>query len=234
MSRVEVIVERRKIDKSEERFSGWSVGYIRKLFKVDKELCMNHCRDVVSVVEGDMFRVFDKYWREARRMKEVLGADVAIGICSNNECIDLSDSYLFRLTMSKYKLNKLVKVWRILNKLINGKGDGKILIMSRDGIVTLGIGTCYVDLYLDEAIALSRLLIKYLHNLTRLEILWKMYEEISKVVEEYEIGLEFDIRRVEHGFYVKVDTCSVYLTSGEMLSLVYHLLNASIRHIEVE
>ena len=235
MSRVEVIVERRKLTKCEERFSDWSVGYVRKMFVVSHELCMYHCTDVVSVIgSGDVFRVFDKYWREARRVKEVLGADVVLGICSRDECIDLSDDYSFKLITSKYRLKKLMWVWRTLKKLVGDAVSGRISTMSGDGIVALSVDGCVVDLYLDEAVALSGLLLMYLHTVIRHEILWKLYHEVSKAFDVSEIGLEVDVERVERGFNVTLDMCRVFLTNEEVLLLAYRLLDAALWQIETE
>ena len=235
MSRVEVVVERRGFTRREERFSDWSVGYVRKMFVVNHELCMHHCTDVVSVVlSGDVFRVFDKYWREARRVKEVLGADVVLGICSRDECIDLSDDYSFRLITSKYRLKRLMWVWRTLKKLVGDDVNRKISTMSGDGIVTLSIDGCVVDLYLDEAVALSGLLLMYWYTVIRHEVLWKLYREISKAFDVSEIGLDVDVERVERGCNVMLDMCKVFLTNEEVLLLAYRLLDAALWQIETE
>ncbi|MFZ8857911.1 MAG: hypothetical protein ACO2O1_06690 [Candidatus Caldarchaeales archaeon] len=235
MSRVEVIVERRGFTRREERFSDWSVGYVRKMFVVNHELYMHHYTDVVSVVSsGDVFRVFDKYWREARRVKEVLGADVVLGICSRDECIDLSDDYSFKLVTSKYRLKRLMWVWRTLKKLVGDDVNRKISMMSGDGIVALSVGGCVVDLYLDEAVALSGLLLMYLHTVMRYEVLWNLYREVSKAFDVSEIGLEVDVERVERGCSVVLDVCRVFLTNEEVLLLAYRLLDAALWQIETE
>jgi hypothetical protein len=232
MSRVEVIVERKRLSKREERFSDWSVGYVRRVAKVVQELCANDCVDVVSVVEGDMFKVFDKYWREAKRVREVLSADVAVGICSDNECIDLSNDVPFVLITSKYRLYRLMKAKCALEMMIGrGKLD-KVLVTSEDGVVTLNIEGCFVNLYVDEAIALSGLLLSHLYDAEKREVIWKLYVDIG-VFEAHEIGLEVNVKGDERGFYIELDTCNVYLTHEEVLQLVYSILDESIWRIEV-
>jgi len=235
MSRVEVIVERKELGKSEERFSEWHVGYIRRMFVVVNELCMHHCTDVVSVVQTkDVFRVFNKYWREAKRVKEVLNSNVAIGICNRSECIDLSEDYPFRLIVSKYRLKKLMRVWRMLKRLTGDIKTRGISTSSKDGIVTLCIDRCTVDLYIDEAIALSGFLLMNLYTSMRLNVIWELYKEVSKAFDVSEVGLDVYLKDVERGFNITLDTCNVFLTNEEVLLLAYYLLDASLWQIETE
>jgi hypothetical protein len=166
---------------------------LRRMVKVVQELCMHNCVDVVSVVERDMFKMFSEYWREAKRMKEVLGADVAVGICSGNECIDLSEDTPYTLITSKYRLRKLMRVRNALRKLVGEDRLDKVSTMSGDGIVTLDIEGCLVDLYVDEAVALAGLLLSYLYDSTKLEVIWRLYVDIVRAFKADEIGVEVDV-----------------------------------------
>jgi hypothetical protein len=234
VNKTEVIVERRRFTKREERFSDWSIGYLRRMVKVVQELCMHNCVDVVSVVERDVFKMFSGYWREAKRVKEVLGADVAVGICSGNECIDLSEDVSYTLITSKYRLRKLVRVRNALRKLVGEDRLDKVSTMSGNGIVTLDIKGCLVDLYVDEAVALAGLLLSYLYGSTKLEVIWRLHVDIVRAFKADEIGVEVDVENEGHGLHVKIDTCGVYLTNEEVLQFVYKLLDASIWQIETE
>jgi hypothetical protein len=68
----------------------------------------------------------------------------------------------------------------------------------------------------------------------RLSIFWELYKEVSKVFDVSEVGLDVDMKEVEHGFNVTLDVCSVFLTNEEVLMLVYELLDAAIWQVETE
>jgi hypothetical protein len=230
MSRVEIIIIRLNDTERENRFVEWSVGFLHSMYKVVEEPRRHDYIDVVEVEGGDVFNVYGRYWRKARRMRELLKASVEIWICSGDECIDTTNEFKFKLVMSKYKLRKLTKVMHILEKIVVDKEDKSIWTLYGDGFITLlvdglSVGKCEVIFYIDEAVALVGLLLLHLYNSTKLKVFKKLYEEVAKMFDKSEIGLNVKVTKWMDEFRVELDTCVMYLTNEELLLLAYKLLN---------
>jgi hypothetical protein len=162
----------------------------------------------------------------------VLHVDARVAICGDNECIDLSENReeTFVMLTSRYKIRKLEKVKNMIKRVLADVDLSDILyVVSNGGRVWIGTRCGRIMLYVDEAIAVSEILLSIMHANTKLRILGEAADMIFKMFERTGVDLSMiDIRDTGDGFIVTVGGCRMYLNYDEALQLVHKLLEWSI------
>jgi hypothetical protein len=233
MSRVEVIVDRISDTKRNERFIEWIDGWLRSRHVVLGVYDRHNRIEVAFVLEKDMFRLFEEMYRVVEVMREVLYTDAPVAICSDDECIDLSENReeTFVMIASKYKIRKLKKVRNMVKRVLTNTSlfDMGIYVASNGGRIWINTNGCRTMLYVDEAVVISEILLSSMYANTKLEILKEVADTVFKMFERTEVDLSMvDIRDIGDGFIITVGGCKLNLNYEETLKLVYEMLNWSI------
>ena len=230
--RVEVVVDRVLGDARNERFIEWLGGWLRARYVVDAYLRHNGI-EVAFVLSKDMFRLFEEMYRVVEIMREVLHVDARVAICSDDECIDLSmnKEETFVVLTSKYKIRKLEKVKNMIKRVLTDISlfDMCIYVVSNGGRVWIDTNCSRTMLYVDEAIAISEILISNVHAYTKLRVLGEAAETLFKMFNRADVDLSMvDIRGTSSELVVTIGSCKLYLDYDEALKLAYELLEWSI------
>jgi hypothetical protein len=229
MSRVEVIVDRVPYDDRNERFIEWLEGWLRARYVVDAYLRHNGA-EVAFILRKDMFKLFEEMYRVVERMKEVLHVDVSVAICSDSECIDLTENReeTFVMLMSNYRIRKLEKIRNMVKRVLTDVDLLDIYVVSNGGRIWMSTNCSRVMLYVDEAIVISEILLSNMSASTKLKIL----EEVAdRIFEMFGRGVDLsmvDIKDTGDGFVITIGGCKLYLDYDEALKLVHELLTWSI------
>jgi len=241
MSRVEVIIDRALATARDMRFVEWLEGWLRARYVVEAYSRYQNT-EVAFILEKDMFKLFKEMYRVVEHMKWKLNVDVPIAICSDNECIDMSDS-IYLVLVSGYKLKKLKKAVNIVKRLIKDEDVRNVLVKIWFDFAVLNIGCHSVLVYLDEVIAIAGLLLDRLYHATTLKVLRDARDYVYNIVEPTKVDLDvldievekgnLDIPDIEIGkdgttIAMQLDGCVRLFTYDEALWLMYKLLSAAV------
>jgi hypothetical protein len=229
MDKVEVIVERISPTSRDERFIEWIDGWLRARYVVDAYLRHN-MTEVVFVLRKDMFHLFKEMYRVVEMMRETLHVGVPVAICSDDECIDLSENReeTFVMLMSKYKIRRLERIRNMVKRVLTDVDLPNVYVVSNGGRIWIGTNCSRVMLYVDEAIVISEILLSNIHSYTKLKILGEAADRIFKMFGR-DIDLSIiDIKNTYDGFIITIGGCKLYLDYDEALRLIYEMLTWSI------
>jgi hypothetical protein len=220
-------------DVRNERFIEWLDGWLRARYVVLGAYVRDHGIEVVFVLEKDMFRLFEEMYRVVETMREMLHTDARVAICSGNECIDLTENRVetFIMLVSKYKIRKLEKVKNMIKRVLGDVSlfDMCINVVSNGGRVWIDTNCGTTTLYVDEAIAVSEMLISNVHAYAKLEILGKAAEMLFKMFNRADVDLSMvDIRATYGKLMITIGGCRLHLNYNRALKLAYELLEWSI------
>jgi hypothetical protein len=232
---VEVVIEFEFRGRYERRFREWLHGWLQlsgyrvvSIREVDGDFY------TVYEVEGDMFDVFGRLYREVRFMRRYLRIDdVVVAVCGSDECIDLSDGFDV-VMLSDEDLEKLHKIVKKL-RCMAGRGEVKgVLVSGGKGYVVLAVGGCAVRLRADEALIFAADLASYTVNMFKLKIL-------NEVKAVYDLFEEERMKDVDASFMVGQDgyvdifvgDCSRRVEAGEALKVAYKMMKAALKQLEV-
>ena len=236
VKKVEVIVDRIPYDDRNERFIEWIEGWLRARYVVDAYWRHNGA-EVAFILRKDMFSLFVEMYRVVERMREVLNTDARVAICSDNECIDLTENRMerFIMVMSRYKVKKLKKIKNMIKRMVGDVSlfDMCISVVSSGGRVWIDTGCGRVTLYVDEAIAVSELIISNVYAYTKLGILEVATETLFKMFDRVDVDLSMvDIVGTYGEVVVTIGGCRIHMRNDEALKLAYELLEWSIIGLE--
>jgi hypothetical protein len=189
--------------------------------------------EVAFVLEKDVFRLFEKMYRVVERMRGVLHTDVRVAICGGDMCIDLTENRMetFILLVSKYKVKKLEKVKNMIKRVLSDVSlfDMCINVVSSGGRIWIDTACGRATLYVDEAVAVSELLISNVYAYTKLEVLREAADALFKIFNRADVDLDMvDVRGTYGELVVMIGGLKLYLDYDEALRLAYELLTWSI------
>jgi hypothetical protein len=230
VKKVEVIVDRVPYDARNERLIEWIEGWLRARYVVNAYSRHNNS-EVAFVLARDMFRLFEEMYRVVEVMREILNVSTPVAICSDSECIDLSENKeeTFLVIMSNYKIRKLEKIKNMVKRVLAGVDLYDIYVASNGGRVWIDTRCGRTTLYVDEAITISEILLSYIRARTKLRILGEVADTIFKMFNRTDVDLSMvNIKDIGDGFVITVGRCNMNLDYDEALQLVYELLTWSI------
>ena len=94
VSKVEVVVNRESPMVGDLEFVEWLEGWLRMRYKVKYkivDLSLRNLRFDVFYVEADMFELVAEMYKMVQLMRWRLGAKVPVVVCSDGECVDMSE-----------------------------------------------------------------------------------------------------------------------------------------------
>jgi len=233
---VEIIITYDDYDRKTELFEEWLKGWAWSEYKATVSTFGPHMY-VLSVAGVDMFKLFARLYRPLEVMRRRLGADAAVAICDGDECIDMSEMSWPKIMVRDDDLERLARVVGIVKGLIVGERLDDVDVEDHGDFIRLSTECCNVDLQIDEAVMLAKLLLSELYSLTKLEVILRASDEISKVFDPLEMVYMPDVslRHVKEGVYIlSVEWCSnIYLTADELLRLIYKTMDTAVLRLKI-
>jgi len=235
----EIVIMRVRHDAKAELFVQWLKGRAWSIYGATYDATASKIDpyvDVLSVARVDMFTLFAHLYRKVEVMRQRLNANVAVAVCRENECIDMSEMSWPKIVLRDYWLKKLMKAAYMVKGLIKGEKLDGISVEDRGDFIRLSAKCCNIDLQIDEAVLVARWLLGELYLITKSEVISHIRDKIATVFDTADVAYlpDISLRHVDKDVYaLSIEWCGeVHLTADEILQLVYRIIDAAVSRLK--
>jgi hypothetical protein len=227
----EVVIRYNEYNQRVEAFIYWLKCLMQKEYKATVS-DFGPDKYVLSTAE-DMFKVFMELYRTVEMMRQRLGVEAAVAVCSGDKCIDMSEMSWPKIVYDPERLSEVVRMVRSLTK---GGELGGISVEDRGDFIRLSVKCCHIDLQIDEAVLVAGWLLAELYSFTWSEAFLSMLDKIKLVFNPADVTYlpDMSLRRVDKDIYVlSMLWCGeVQLTTDGILQLVYKIMDVAVSRLK--